>query len=70
MAQEISGARILDLEEHGRRLLEAYTEPLLDEDLAASERGRRAREAADRGLCGHLWEALEHWHRKGLPDAS
>jgi len=54
MATQMTGARILDLKEHGRRLLEALTEPLLDEDLAASERGRRAREAADRGLYGHL----------------
>ncbi len=65
----MTAARVLHLEEHGRRVLEAYTEPLLDAALADGRR-RRAQEAADRGLYGHLWEALERWQQQGeLPDA-
>jgi hypothetical protein len=62
MATEVTAAKLLDLEEHGRRLLERYTEPLLTEDFD-SPCGRRAREAAQSGLYGHLWEMLERWHQ-------
>ena len=51
---------VLNLKEHGERLLQLYIEPLLAED-AQSANGRRAREAAESRLYGHLWEALETW---------
>jgi hypothetical protein len=69
MAAQVDGARILDLEEHSRWLLELYTEPLLGDDIAG-ELGRRTHEVGDRGLYEHLWQALDHWQQlRGLPDA-
>jgi hypothetical protein len=69
MATQVVPARILDLEEHGRRLLELYIEPLLGDDIAG-EPVRRTHEVGDRGLYEHLWQALELWQRlRGLPDA-
>jgi hypothetical protein len=58
----LSTANVLSLEEHGERLLQLYIEPLLAED-SQSGAGRRAREAVDSGLYGHLWQALETWRR-------
>ena len=69
MATQVVGGRILDLDEHGRRLLELYTEPLLGHNIAG-ELVRRTHEIGDRGLYDHLWQALEHWQRlRGIPDA-
>jgi hypothetical protein len=63
-------ANVLNLEQHGK-LLQLYIEPLLAED-SQSAHGRRAQEAVESGLYGHLWEALETWRRlphRGRPDA-
>jgi hypothetical protein len=60
MAAEVTAANVLSLEEQGERLLQLYLEPLLAEDFQSGA-GRRAREAVESGLYGHLWEALESW---------
>jgi hypothetical protein len=62
MAQKIGDARILDLKDHGRRLLEVYTEPWLSDGISA-ERHRRSHEAVNRGLYEHLWQLLERWQQ-------
>ncbi len=60
MATAMSSTNVLSLEEHCERLLQRYTEPLLAED-SHSAHGRRAQEAVESGLYGHLWQALETW---------
>jgi hypothetical protein len=62
MAPPVTATNVLSLEEHGERLLQLYIEPLLAED-SQSGPGRRAQEAVESGLYGHLWEALETWRR-------
>jgi hypothetical protein len=62
MAPQVTAANVLSLGEHGERLLQRYIESLLAQD-SQSGPGRRAREAVDSGLYGHLWQALETWRR-------
>jgi hypothetical protein len=62
MATQVTAANVLSLEEHSERLPLLYLEPLLPED-SQSGPGRRAREAVESGLYGHLWQALETWRQ-------
>jgi hypothetical protein len=62
MAPQVTAANVLNLEEHGEWLLQLYLEPLLAEDFQSGP-GRRAREAVESGLYGHLWQALETWRQ-------
>jgi hypothetical protein len=62
-------ANVLNLEEHGERLLQLYIEPLLAED-SRSAHWRRAQEAVESDLYGHLWETLETWRRRPREGAS
>ncbi len=65
MAQQVTGARILVLEEHCRRRLDRRYEALLEQgfDENANCRGRVAATAAEAALYDHIERALELWQR-------
>ena len=61
MATAMSSTNVLSLEEQCEWLLQRYTEPLAEGSHSAH--GRRAEEAVESGLSGHLWQALETWRQ-------
>jgi hypothetical protein len=69
VASQVDDGAVLNLEEHGRRLLTRWSERILGLDLE-DERGLRARVVQDevkRALYGHLCEALEAWQNPQHP---